>query len=93
MFTVGSSTFPEVFRYELGTPWDITSSIATQSRDFLSPTFVIASVMFHESGRKLYVCDSGNQQIYSYTLSTPWSLGSATYDNEFLDVTTEEFSP
>jgi len=50
-------------------------------------------VRFKDDGTKMYICGSASDRIHQYTLSTSWDVSTASYDNEFLDVSIEEIIP
>jgi hypothetical protein len=48
-----------------------------------SQATVSEGVFFNDTGTKMYIVDSTADRIYAYDLSTPWTLSSAVYNNEF----------
>jgi sugar lactone lactonase YvrE len=83
MYVGGTSG--NVYEYALGTAWDVSS--ASHSVTFsVTPqtgTFVFG-VDFSPDGTRMFVMSSASI-IYSYTLSTPWLITSATYDSKSVD--------
>jgi len=74
-------TSDAVYEYTLGTAWDLTTvtyvtsfSIAAQS-DFHGGMFV------NDAGTKLFILGNSQDTVHQYTLATPWSLATASYDN------------
>jgi len=81
MYVVGDGN-DSVYSYTLSTPW----SVATAT--FGGVTFSVGAqdtqpkdVSFKPDGTKMYVTASLNDAIFQYTLSTPWDISTATYDN------------
>lgn len=48
---------------------------------------------FKSDGTKMYVVGTTNDTVYQYSLSTPWSPNTATYDNLSYSVTTQDNTP
>jgi len=40
----------------------------------------------------MYMVELGNDKVHSYTLSTPWNIGTATHDNVSFDVSFQDVS-
>ena len=71
-----------VLQYSLGTEW----SLATATYNGLS--FNVSSqittgegLCFTSDGTKMIIADNATDAFYQYSLSTPWSIISSTYDN------------
>ena len=89
MYFLGVGISPVVYQYTLSIPGDITTatydnkskSVTTEDTDPLE-------IFFSSDGTKLYMLGMSTDTIYRYTLSTPWDVSSATYDNEgfYLDL-------
>jgi PGF-pre-PGF domain-containing protein len=83
-----------VHEYNLSTPWDISTAsynnvkVIVQSQDS-NPR----ALFFKPDGAKMYFVGSDNDMVFQYTLSDPWNVSSATYDNVNFSVTTEEADP
>ncbi len=83
-----------VYQYSLTTPWDVsTLSYDSITLDASAQDNGIRGLCFNSDGTKLYLAGSGNDKIYQYTLSTPWSLLGASYDNKSIDVSTDVGNP
>jgi sugar lactone lactonase YvrE len=85
-------------QYNLSTAWDISSSSippATGTGYLYVGAQDISSqgIAFNDDGTKMYVIGAGNDRISQYTLSTPWSISSATYANKNFSVTDNETDP
>ena len=88
----------KVFSYTLSTPFDTSTatydgapSDLDVSGEMVSPQGLTLSV----SGSRLLVLGAANKKVYSYTLSTPLDLSTATYDGapSDLDVSGEATNP
>lgn len=86
MYVAGGQTPGTVYQYTLGTPWDVsTASYDTVSFTFSGGTTAGNAFAFNEDGSKLYFASTGTiRGIMQYTVATPWSLASVTYDNKNL---------
>jgi len=87
----------QIEQFNLSTAWDISSSSAssTPSQTFNvgSQTTQPAVCEFNPSGTKMWVTDSGNDSIYEYSLSTAWSVSSASYSSISFDLSSEMTTP
>ena len=87
----------QIEQFNLSTAWDISSSSAssTPSQTFNvgSQTTQPAICEFNSSGTKMWVTDSGNDSIYEYSLSTAWSVSSASYSSISFDLSSEMTMP
>ena len=54
---------------------------------------VPASVVFNNTGSKMYVAGLSADTIYQYSLSSPFDVSTASYDSVSLSVSTEDTSP
>jgi len=84
-----------IYHYSLSTAWDLSSvsgSFTSRFRD-LNEAQYPTDVAFKTDGTKMYVkADNFDDTIFQYTLSTPWNVGSATYDSKSLYVEPEDAS-
>jgi hypothetical protein len=82
-----------VYQYTLSTPF----SLATASYDNVS--FSVSGqelnsygITFNNDGSKMYI-GGGSNAVYQYTLSTPFSVATASYDNVNLNTGAQESQP
>lgn len=70
-------------QYTLSTPWDVTTALyASLFKDHSAENITPFAISFKSDGSKLYMLGiSGSNTIYQYTLSTPWKIDTASYDN------------
>lgn len=92
MYVIGY-TNNTVYQYSLGTAWDISTaggSPIANSFDVSNETSGFEfSVIFGDSGTKMYVQDGFFEIIYQYDLGTAWDVTSAVYNSKSFDVSTE----
>jgi hypothetical protein len=80
MYMVGASD--TVFQYSLSTAWDVsTASYDSVSFSTSQQTTTPMDIQFKPDGTKMFVGDDPTDDIFQYTLSTPWDISSASYDN------------
>lgn len=66
--------------------WDITTNSVNTTVSVASEIGVTAEGLeFGAEGTKMYVSDLDTDEVYQYTLSTPWDVSTATYDNKSFD--------
>jgi sugar lactone lactonase YvrE len=80
MFVLSGSGNCSIFEYTLSTPWDVsTASYSSISYSVADLEYLPNAIFFSDDGSRLYVAGTSNDSIYEYSLSTPWSLSSATF--------------
>ena len=70
-----------------------TFSYDSKSKSVSAETANPSGVFFKPDGGKLYVCSYNPDEVFQYTLSTPWDVSTATYDSVSLSVTSQESLP
>ena len=76
-----------VRQYTLATPWDIsTASFDNVSFSVTTQDSAPQGLYFKSDGTEMYMVGSTNNTVFSYTLSIPWDVSSAFYDNKFFQV-------
>jgi hypothetical protein len=94
-FFVTSPTNAAVYRYDLSTPWDISTatysgqSISVSAQDS-SPRCCAISRVSSNNGMRLMVQGNTNQTIYQYNLASPWTLTGASYSGKSLSTAAVE---
>jgi prepilin-type N-terminal cleavage/methylation domain-containing protein len=91
MFVMGYST-DYVYSYNLSTAYDLGSASYNQSFDVSGQENKPAGVTFNGNGSKMFVVGFGNDNVYSYDLSTAYDLSSASYNQTF-DVSGQDSMP
>lgn len=71
-----------VYQYTLSTPWNLsTASYDSVSFSVSGQGASPTSIEFSRNGAKMYVVNQTNDSVHQYTLSTPWNVGTASYDS------------
>ncbi len=92
MFAVGSQS-DNVHQYELSTPWDITTASHDASYSISSQETSPNGLAFSPDGARMFVVGSDSDKVHQYTLSTPWDITTASYDDASHDVSSQEDYP
>lgn len=83
-----------IYQVTLSTPWDLTTASDSGKSFTVSPQDGTCYGFFIKSdGTKLYVNGVNTDSVYQYTLSTPWDISSASYDEVVKDVSGESSQP
>lgn len=78
MFLAGDSN-NRIYEYSLNNAFNPTSGTVSYTGNSLALTHNGPSaIRFSSDGTKLFVSDGSNYAIYQYTLSTPWSIATAS---------------
>jgi len=87
----------QIEQFNLSTAWDISSSSASSTP---SQTFNVSSqatqpaiYAFNPDGTKMWVVDAGTDNIYEYSLSTAWSVSSASYSSISFNLSSQSSTP
>jgi len=71
-----------VFQYTLSTAYDIsTASYDSVSYSVLAQDSFNLAIAFNNTGTKMYLVGSSNDDIFQYTLSTAYDISTASYDS------------
>ena len=79
----------DVNEYSLSTAWVISSAVFVTNFSVSSQETTPAGLFFRADGTKMYVVGTTNDTVYQYTLSTPWSVATASYDSISFSVAAE----
>jgi hypothetical protein len=79
MYTNGLGN-DNIYQYTLSTPWDISTASYETFKSVGSEDGQPIELFFSTDGTKMQIVGLTNDIIYSYTLSTPWDVSTATYD-------------
>lgn len=84
-----------VFEFSLSTAWDVSTAsyVETYAVGTSQPDDWITGLFFKSDGTKMYVSGYGNDRVYQYSLSTPWSISTASYDSVSFSVGSQETQP
>jgi DNA-binding beta-propeller fold protein YncE len=83
-----------VFQYTLSTPDDLsTASYDSVSFSVAGQDATPFGIAFNNDGSKMYILGFSNDTVFQYTLSTPFDLSTASYDNVSFSVAGQETQP
>jgi len=88
LYVVGSQN-DRVYEYNLSTPYDISTAVYNDNLSVSSQDVAPTDLAFNNNGTKLYIVGDGNNRIFEYTLSTPYDISTAVY-NDYLDVSAQD---
>jgi sugar lactone lactonase YvrE len=89
MFVIGSAG-DDINEYTLSTPWNVSTATYVTVFSVSAQDTAPNDLYFRNDGKKLYVIGGTNDSVYQYSLTTPWSIASASYDSISFSVVTEE---
>ena len=93
MYIVGNGS-DSVHQYTMSTAFDVsTASYDSVSLSVLTQCENPSGLTFSTDGSNLYVTGITDDNVAQYSLSTPWSLATATYSGNSFDVSTQEDAP
>lgn len=92
MYVTGSSG-DDVNEYNLSTAWVVSSAVYSTVFSVSGQETTPSGIFFRADGTKMYVLGSTNDTVFQYTLSTPWSVATASYDSISFSVAAQEVSP
>ncbi len=99
MFVVGAEN-DRVSQYDLSDPWNVTSASHTgDSSKVTSQANIPADITFSPDGTRMFMVGVADDRVYQYTLTTPWNITTASYDDishdisQDIDSTGVAFSP
>jgi len=75
-----SSVYGGIYRFSLGTAWDITTSISDSYFNAISFTGAsLEGVKFSSDGDSMYIVSAASQAVYEFSLFTEWNVYKANY--------------
>ena len=92
MYIIGV-TGDDVNEYNLSTAWVVSSAVYSTVFSVSSQDNAPHGLFFRADGTKMYVAGQTNDTVFQYTLSTPWSVATASYDSISFSVASQEISP
>ena len=78
MYVLGGST-DVVYQYALSTPWDVSTSVLSQSFSVSAQETSPTGFWFKPDGTAMYVIGSAGDDVNQYSLSPAWSVSTATF--------------
>jgi sugar lactone lactonase YvrE len=92
MYVMGS-TGDDVNEYDLSTPWIVTTSSFVRVSSALTQDTVPTGLAFSSDGSKMFMCGSGTDVVYQYSLSTPWDVSTLSYTNVSFSLASQDNVP
>jgi sugar lactone lactonase YvrE len=92
MFVLGDSG-NDINEYTLSTPWNVSTATYVTVFSVSAQDIAPNDLYFRNDGKKLYVIGSATDAVYQYSLNTPWSIASASYDSISFAVGTQDTAP
>lgn len=95
MYIIGSGG-DDINEYSLSSAWDISTASFVVTFSVSAQDSVPMAVFFKPDGLKLYIVGQLSDAVFSYTLSTAWSMTGASFDNpttNYFSVKSREASP
>lgn len=87
---VSGTTGDDVNEYNLTTAWVVSSAVYSTTFSVSSQDTAPQGLYFRADGLKMYVVGAANDSVFQYTLSTPWSVATASYDSISFSFTGQE---
>lgn len=82
MFIIGTGS-DRVYGFELSTAWDVSTASNTENFSVSGQEITPRSVTFKPDGTKMYVIGTTGDDVNEYTLSTAWSVSTASFVSNF----------
>lgn len=82
----GGTSSDLVREMRLSNGWDLTGQSVFGSLDVSNETAAPESIAFNRDGSKLFLYERTHRKIFTYNLSTPYTMSTATYSGEFIDL-------
>ena len=82
MYVIGNSS-DKLHEYTLSAAWDISTASFTQSFTTSTQDVAMNGVFFKSDGSKFYLSGTASDSIYSYSLTSPWDISTASYVQNF----------
>jgi len=92
MYIIGV-TGDDVNEYNLSTAWVVSSAVFVTSFSISSQETLPQGLFFRADGTKMYVIGTAVDTVFQYTLSTPWSVATASYDSISFSVAGQDLTP
>jgi len=77
---VGGVSNQTIYEYNLGAPWDVSTSVySNNSKDISGQDTAVTGIFFKPDGTKMYILGSTGDDVNEYNLSTAWDVSTAVY--------------
>jgi len=91
MYLSGASD-DDITQYSVSTAFDVSTAVDTKTFDVSTQDGTPKGVRFKPDGTKMYVLGAQTNQLFEYSLSTAFDIGTASFDRA-LDISTENPDP
>lgn len=78
-----------IYEYTLTTPFDLSGTVTYNQSYLVTQGSSLRDINFNDDGTKMYAYTSGTDSLYQYTLGTPYTLNTVTYDSVSFSTSTE----
>ncbi|MCC5943247.1 MAG: Ig-like domain-containing protein [Balneolaceae bacterium] len=68
-----------VFQYNLSTPWDVSTATLTSDLNIQNQQQEVRGIQLNSDGTKLFLMDTGRQEVLEYNISTPYNINTASF--------------
>jgi len=94
MYMIGITT-DRIWQYPLTTAWSVGTAQTGSTSSFLvsSQETNPFGFYFKPDGTAFYVIGQTNDTVYQYSMSTPWSISTASYASKSFSVTNQDGTP
>ena len=92
LFVAGAAS-NKIIRYNLSTAFDLSTASYHSQISVSSQNTGIGSIRLKPDGTKIFVLDTGTDAVYSYSMSSAYDLSTLVYDNQSLNVNSQETVP
>lgn len=91
MYFAGNAN-DRVYEYDLATAWLVNTASHLQNVSVNTQESSPTSLTFSNTGTSMYIVGIAKDNVYQYTLSTPWNVATATF-TALANVATQEVTP
>lgn len=83
-----------IYQYSLSTAWDVsTASYDSISFDASAQGAAGTDLYIKDDGTKVFILNGDTDDIFAYTMSTAWNIGTASYDSVSLKIQSQDQFP
>ena len=82
MYVTGQSS-DSVHEYNLGTAWNISTAVFSQSFSVSAQHAAPSGIVFKSDGTKMFIVGSSADAVSEYILSTAWDVSTASFSQSF----------
>ena len=83
MYVAGFDGDADVNEYDLSTAWDVSTATYLQRVSVDTRNSQPTGLFFNTDGTKMFTCGQGTDVVSEFSLSTAWSVSTASYSQNF----------